>query len=96
MQNRILNLNNTTLVFTKTDDRKKNQHQYKKKTFIARNFTVAFCIFIASKNEETLHYCTASFVLFKNPNPLSESEELQSGGFSEFLLSILMRFDGHF
>ena len=30
------------------------------------------------------------------PNPLSESEELQSWGCSKILLSFLMRFDGHF
>jgi hypothetical protein len=33
---------------------------------------------------------------FESRNLLSESEELQSWGFSKHLLSILMRFDGHF
>jgi len=36
-------------------------------------------------------HTTSSF-----PNPLSESEELQSWGWSKILLSILMRFDSHF
>ena len=36
--------------------------------------------------------CTA----FSLPNPLLESEELQSWGCSKILLSFLMRFDGHF
>jgi len=33
---------------------------------------------------------------FSFPNPVSESEELQSCGCSKILLSFLMRFDGHF
>jgi len=33
---------------------------------------------------------------FSFPNPLSESEELQSWGCSKILLSFLMRFDSHF
>jgi hypothetical protein len=33
---------------------------------------------------------------FPFPNPLSESEELQSWGCSKILLSFWMRFDGHF
>jgi hypothetical protein len=33
---------------------------------------------------------------FSFPNPLSESEELQSWGCSKILLLFLMRFDGHF
>jgi len=34
--------------------------------------------------------------VFSFPNPLSESEELQSWGCPKFLLSFLMRLDGHF
>jgi hypothetical protein len=33
---------------------------------------------------------------FSFPNPLSQSEELQSWGWSETLISFLVRFDGHF
>jgi hypothetical protein len=33
---------------------------------------------------------------FSFPNPFSESEELQSWGYSKILLSLLMRFEGHF
>ena len=44
-----------------------------------------------SRNVEQNVHTTFSF-----PNPLSESEKLQSWGCSTILLSFLMRFDGHF
>jgi hypothetical protein len=48
------------------------------------------CSFVGVRVEQNVH------TTFCFPNPLLESEELQSWGCSKILLSFLMRFDGHF
>jgi hypothetical protein len=58
-------------------------------------------IFLGQKLANTCSFVGGRIIVqqeetFSFPNPPSESEELQSWGWSKILLSFLMGFDGHF